>query len=191
MNKALEEQIVTAEVNPLQVCILMDVLNDYLPEIKSIFGSETPDIFKPLFKDIDKTVIEIYSGCYSETELFDDAKCVFKKTGSFPDFQTSLKKHVETYGHKPGPGDVKTIEFMMAPASAMFVIFLLRGYFYQFEKIFLDRFSELMVVDIVAMQNSGDAIYEASISKTGAREMAAPLLEIIELTGQFPDELNN
>jgi hypothetical protein len=191
MDKALEKHIVTAEVNPLQVSILMDVLNDCLPGIQEIFESQNTAKFTVGFDDIGKTVGEIYRRCYSETGLFEDAKRIFEETGSFPDIHTLLEINAQTSDNKPGPGENKSIEFEIIPGHEMLVYLMLRGYFNQFQEMMTTHFSNLVHLDLYAMQESADAIHEASIGKTDIKEKAAPIIEVLKMTGQFPDGVEN
>lgn len=190
-DEALIEQTITAEVNPLQMSILMDVLSNCLPEIRLIFEEQSGGKFVLNFDDAEKAVNEIYFRCYAETELFDDAKRIFNVTGSFPDISTLLEKNAETSIRIPGPGDMKRIEFNLTPGHEMLVYLLLRGYFNQFQEMMLTHFSDYVFLDFGAMQLSADAIHEAVMATTDIREKAAPMVEIFKMTGQFPDEKNN
>lgn len=191
MDKALVPHIITAEVNPLQVSIMMDILSDCLPEIQRIFENQDVGKFVVSFDDIGKAVGEIYSRCYSESNLFDDAKRIFEETGTFPDLLTLLTANAEATGRIPGPGENKSIEFELIPGHEMVVYLLLRGYFNQFQKMMTTHFSKLVHLDFYAMQESADNIHEASIGQTDIKEKAAPMIEIFRMTGQFPDGADN
>ncbi len=191
MDKALEKHTVTAEVNPLQLTILMEVLSDCLPEIRKIFESQTVAKLMVSFDDVGKAVSEIYSRCYSESELFYDARMIFEQTGKFPDFQTVLELNTDATDYIPGPGEKKEIEFELIPAHEMIVYLLLRGYFNQFQEMMTTHFADFVHLDFGAMQESADAIHNASIAKTDIKGKAAPIIEAFRMTGQFPDGVEN
>ena len=187
----MEKRLINVEVNPLQLAVLMDVLNDCLPQIRNIYEGESDVKFVMKFSDIEKSVVEIYTHCYSAMDIFDYAKQIFQETGSFPDILTLLEMNARKTIHLPGPGEMKSLEFEIIPARIMLVYLLLRGYFDQFQNIMMKSFSELMYLDFGAMQESADAIYEASIAGTGVKEMAAPMVEVYKMTGQLPDGNEN
>lgn len=191
MDKALEKHTITAEVNPLQMSVFMEVLSDCLPGIQEIFGVPNSGEFVVGFDDIGKTVDEIYSKCYAKTELFAKAKQILEETGIFPDFLTLLETNAENAGHIPGPGKKQPVEFEIIPGHEMLVYLMLRGYFKQFHEMIMTHFSKLVHLDFNEMQESADAIHEASIAKTDIKQRAAPIVEVFKMTGRFPDGVEN
>ena len=190
-DRALVPHTITAEVNPLQMSILMEILSDCMPEIRTIFERQTVAKLMVSFDDVGKAVSEIYSRCLSECELYYDAKMIFEQTGKFPDFQTVLEVNTDATAYTPGPGEKKEIEFELIPAHEMVVYLLLRGYFDQFQEMMTSYYTSLVHLDFGAMQESADAIHNASIAKTDIMEKAAPIIEVFRMTGQFPSREEN
>lgn len=171
--------------------ILMEILSDCMPEIRTIFERQTVAKLMVSFDDVGKAVSEIYSRCLSECELYYDAKMIFEQTGKFPDFQTVLEVNTDATAYTPGPGKKKEIEFELIPAHEMVVYLLLRGYFDQFQEMMTSYYTSLVHLDFGAMQESADAIHNASIAKTDIMEKAAPIIEVFRMTGQFPSREEN
>lgn len=190
-DKALEKHIIKVEVNPLQMAILINVLSNCMPDIRDIFKQNTPENIVVDFGNIEKSILEIYSVCYSETELFDVAKRVFIETGSYPDIHKLLEINANVCGHMHGAGEMKEIEFELILVDVMMIYLLLRGYYDQFEEMMKNDYSKLVKLDFGAMQASADAIYEANMAFTNIREKVAPIIEIFKMTGRLPDSIEN
>ncbi len=187
MDKALKQQSITVNVNPLQTAVLMDAYMKALPDIRTAFATYMPSGMKMDFDALEATIAEIYVRCYADIPLVHDAMRIYETTGNIPDIEEVIVSRADNDVPIPGPDSTRPITIEVAPFHAMMVIFIIRGYANQFFPMIHKHFDKLMHLNFEAMQDSVDEIYEKCIALTDIRSKTAPIMAVYEMTGTLPN----
>ena len=185
--KELEKHKITVEINPLQMAVLLDTFWNCLQEIHGALDSLSSPEFKVNLSEVENAVAGLYISCFSESELCVPAKKVFDESGSVPDMNDLLKSFPEEYPPTLGIGTVKSVELEVVPMYTMLALYFLKGYFFQCLRVIHDEYNSRFEAVPDAMIKSIDEIFEKSVGQTDIREKTAPITEIFEMTGKFPD----
>ena len=188
MNPAAEKQKITIEVNPLQTAILMDLMSRSMPEMRialEIFFAEFN--IRMDIDAIEAVINEIYTKCFAESELMEEAVNTFNETGTFPNIAEAARTRCRREFKLVGPGETKEVVIEVIPALGMVTMRLFRNSFRHFVELLRDHYARNVRFQPQVIMDTMDLIYEKCIAHTDTREKIAPIIEVFEMTGRFPN----